>query len=295
MLQRAVIDIIEQTAPLSLMAEWDHSGVQVASAREEIHHLAVCLDPAPEQLRAAVEAGADMVLTHHPLTMRPEWTSALNGYTDALRILYSHDVPLYASHTSLDANPLGPSAWLPDELGLTGRTLLERTGTFTAPAGTDLEGQLLEGGFGCVGDLPAPQSLAEVCTVLRRHLPLERMCGAVRFVGDPERPVRRVAVCTGSGGSLMEEAASAGADLYITGDLKYHESLALRSRQDRRSPNFCPMAILDVGHFSLEEEMTRRFALLLEKQLDGVTVTFLPGRDPFLPLTFLSEVPEVLS
>ncbi|WP_298066280.1 Nif3-like dinuclear metal center hexameric protein [uncultured Mailhella sp.] len=295
MLQQAVINIIEQTAPLSLMAEWDHSGVQVASPRKEIRRLSVCLDPAPEQIRTALETGADMVLTHHPLAMRPQWTGALNGYTDTLRMLYSHDVPLYASHTTLDANPLGPAAWLPDELRLTGRSLLEKTGTFTAPSGTTLAGQVLDGGFGCVGDLPSPLSLKEVCAVLRRHLPVDRMCGVVRFVGNAGRTVRRVAVCTGSGSSLMEEAAAAGADLYITGDLKYHESLALRSRQDTHSTDACPMAILDVGHFSLEEEMIRRFALLLEKQLDGVTVAFLPGRDPFLPLTFLSEVPEVLS
>ncbi len=294
MLQKAVIDIIEQTAPLSLMAEWDHSGVQVASAQKEIRHLAVCLDPAPEQLHAAIENGADMVLTHHPLAMHPEWTNVLNSYTDALRILYSHNVVLYASHTTLDANPLGPSAWLPDELGLTGRSLLEKSGTFIAPAGTSLKGQFVEGGFGCVGDLPMPMSLTDVCAILRRHLPTERMCVTSRFVGDPERHIHRVAVCTGSGGSLADEAASAGADLYITGDIKYHEALSLRSRQEKRSSNFCPMAILDVGHFSLEEEMIRRFALLLKKQLDGVAVTFLPGRDPFLSLTFSPEVPEVL-
>lgn len=290
MIQSELIRIIEQTAPLSLMAEWDHSGVQVASARADIRHLAVCLDPAPEQLRAAVEAGADMVLTHHPLVMRPAWTNVLNGYTDALSILYRHDVPLYASHTSLDANPLGPSAWLPDELHLSDRVILEKTGTFTAPDGTQVEG-----GFGCAGTLPAPMTLSALCALMRRFLPLERMCGVARLIGDPAREIRRVAVCTGSGSSLLEEAAAAGADVFITGDVKYHDALALASRHDGRSPNFCPMAILDVGHFSLEEEMIRRFAQLLESKLSDVTVTFLPGRDPFLPLTFLSEVPEVLS
>lgn len=295
MLQKTVIDIIEQTAPLSLMAEWDHSGVQVASARKEIRRLTVCLDPAPEQIRAALDAGADMILTHHPLTMRPQWTNALNGYTDILRLLYSHDVPLYASHTTLDANPLGPSAWVADELLLTGRTLLEKTGAFTAPADSPFAGQVLEGGFGCVGDLSSPMPLREICAILRRHLPVDRMCAVARFVGDSTRPVRRVAVCTGSGGALMAEAVAAGAELYITGDLKYHESLALSSRHAPQSSDYCPMALLDVGHFSLEEEMMRRFALLLEKQLEGVAVAFLPGRDVFLPLTFLSEVPEVLS
>ena len=290
MLQSELISIIEQTAPLSLMADWDHSGVQVASARADIRHLAVCLDPAPEQLRAAVEAGADMVLTHHPLAMRPAWTNALNGYTDALSILYRNDVPLYASHTTLDANPLGPSAWLPDLLGLADRVILEKTGTFTAPDGTQTEG-----GFGCAGTLPAPMSLKKLCAAMRGSLPLDRMCAVPRLIGNPDMTVRRVAVCTGSGSSLLQEAAAAGADLFITGDVKYHDALALASRHDGRSPNFCSMAILDVGHFSLEEEMIRRFAELLKTKLDGVTVTFLPGRDPFLPLTFLSEVPEVLS
>ena len=55
MLQSDIITIIEQTAPLSLMAEWDRSGVQVASPRRDIRCLAVSLDPAPEQIRAAVE------------------------------------------------------------------------------------------------------------------------------------------------------------------------------------------------------------------------------------------------
>ncbi|MGN1037838.1 MAG: Nif3-like dinuclear metal center hexameric protein, partial [Mailhella sp.] len=174
--------------------------------------------------------------------------------------------------------------------GLSERTLLEKTGSFTAEDGT-----VIEGGFGCAGTLPSPLSLEELCTTLRNHLPLERMCGICRLIGHPGKPIRRVAVCTGSGSSLMDEAALAGADIFITGDVKYHDALSLFSRHDRRSSNFCPMAILDVGHFSLEEEMIRRFALLLQQKLNGVRVTFLPGRDPFLPMTFLSEVPEVLS
>lgn len=290
MLQSDIITIIEKTAPLSLMAGWDRSGVQVASPRKEISHLAVCLDPTPEQILAAVDAGADMVLTHHPLAMRAEWTNSLNGYTDVLRTLYSHDVPLYSCHTSLDANPLGPSAWLPDELGLTDRVILEKTGTFIAPDGAEAEG-----GFGLAGTLPEPMTLAELCRKMRTFLPVERMCGVARLIGDPERVISRVAVCTGSGSSLLEDAARAGADLYITGDMKYHDALTLQSRQSGSCSNFCPMSILDIGHFSLEEEMMRRFALQLEKELEGVTVTFLPGRDPFQPLTFLSEVPEVLS
>ncbi|MCQ2445146.1 MAG: Nif3-like dinuclear metal center hexameric protein, partial [Mailhella sp.] len=263
---------------------------QGASARSEIRRLAVCLDPAPEQIRLAAAHGADMVLTHHPLALEPQWTDALNGHTDCLRVLYSRDMPLYSCHTTLDANPLGPSAWLPDEFHLGNRTILEPCGTFV-----NEHGEVLPGGFGCAGDLPEPMTAAEFCRALSAFLPLGRMCGTARLIGSPDAVIRRVAVCTGSGSSLIEDALRAGADLYITGDVKYHDALPLYSRHDPASSDHSRTAVLDVGHFSLEEEMMRRFALMLEAQLEGVAVEFLPGTDPFLPITFLSEVPEVLS
>ena len=289
MRQRAVIDIIEQSAPLSLMAEWDHSGVQVASPREEISCLAVCLDPTPAQVAAAVAAGADMVLAHHPLALRAQWTGSLNDYTDVLRLLYAHDMPLYSCHTTLDAYPAGPAAWLPDELGLVRRSLLEKTGTCVCGGG------LAEGGFGCVGDLPSPMPARDLLRSLEGILPPGIMRAHARLIGVPPDMISRVAVCTGSGASLIGEAAELGADLYITGDVKYHDALALLSRNSKNCSDHCPMAVLDAGHFSLEEEMMRRFSLLLQKQMQGVRVLFLPGANPFLPATSFYEVQEVLS
>ena len=287
MLLNDVIQVIERTAPLSLMADWDHSGVQVASLRQDVARLAVCLDPLPGQIRAALEAGADMVLAHHPLSLHPQWTDAVNDYTNALRLLYAADVPLYSCHTSLDANPLGPSAWLPDELGLVNRCILEETGTFRTP-----DGREIKGGFGCAGDLPEAMGFAELFARLSRLLPLESMCRQCRLVGGAPATVRRVAVCTGSGASLFREAMAAGADLFITGDAKYHDSLELSSARAGYA-NARGMALLDVGHFSLEEEMMRRFAEQLKNSLQGVDVFFLPGRDPFQSLTFISATTEV--
>ncbi len=288
MLQSTVIQIIEQTAPLSLMAEWDHSGVQVASPRRDISRLAVCLDPLPMQIALALEAGADMVLTHHPLSLSPQWTDRFNDCTDALRMLYSADVPLYACHTTLDANPLGPSAWLPDELGLANRTILEETGTFQSAAGTEIKC-----GFGITGDLPAAEGFSEFFAKLSLLLPRKNMRSTARLIGIPPEKIRRVAVCTGSGSSLIEEVLASGADVYITGDIKYHDALKIFSRNAKQASDHCDMAILDVGHFSLEEEMMRRFAILLDKRLQGVDVIFLPGRDPFLSMNFISATSEV--
>lgn len=140
MQQHKLIAILEEAAPPEFAAEWDKSGIQVASARPEIAHLAVSLDPTPDAVAEAAAAGADMLLTHHPLTLRPRYPDALDIYQRTLSLLFSHDMPLYAAHTTLDANPDGPAAWLPDELGLSGRRFLEVTGVARRADGTERTG-----------------------------------------------------------------------------------------------------------------------------------------------------------
>ncbi|MCH5277622.1 MAG: Nif3-like dinuclear metal center hexameric protein [Desulfovibrionaceae bacterium] len=287
MQQNTVIAILEEEAPPAFAADWDKSGIQVASARPDVTHLAVSLDPTPDAVADAAAAGADMLLTHHPLTLRPRYPDTLDVYQRALSLLLCHDMPLYAAHTTLDANPAGPAAWLPDELNLRRRELLEVTGVLRRADGTELTG-----GFGCVGDLPAPLALPDLVKKLAALLPLDRCNTVARLIGDAPALIRRVAVCTGSGAQLADRARALGADLYITGDVKYHDALDLVSRN--RLPSGAAFAVLDVGHFALEEEMTRRLALNLTRRLPDLRVSFLPRRDPFCPFS-LPEVPEVLS
>lgn len=287
MQQDTVIAILEEEAPPAFAAEWDKSGIQVASTRPDVTHLAVSLDPTPDTVAEAAAAGADMLLTHHPLTLRPRYPDRPDAYQRTLSLLFSHDMPLYAAHTTLDANPAGPAAWLPDELGLARRAPLEVTGVLRRADGTQVTG-----GFGCVGDLPAPLTLPGLARKLAALLPLDRGNPVARLIGEAPALIRRVAVCTGSGASLVDQARILGADLYITGDVKYHDALDLVSQS--RLPSGRAFAVLDVGHFALEEEMTRRLALTLTRRLPGLTVSFLPRRDPFFPFS-LSEIPEVLS
>ncbi len=278
-----LISLIEETAPLSLAASWDKSGMQVASPRAEIFHLAVSLDPTPATVSAALELGADMLLTHHPLTLSPRFPDRPDGYRQTLALLLSGDIPHYAAHTSLDANPFGPSAWLPDELGLTGRNVLEPTGSAVLP-----DGREIAGGFGCVGDLPQALEPGAFFALLGTFLPGL----TASLIGTAPARIRRVALCTGSGASLAEAAFRMGADIYITGDFKYHPALDL-GWIDTDAPR--PFAVLDVGHFSLEEEMTKRFAALIAERADGLRVSFVPGHNPFIPITLTSERTEVSS
>lgn len=261
----AVMAAIERVAPPAAAAPWDKSGLQVAAERSEIFHLAVCLDPVPEILALALEKGADMVLSHHPLSLKPRFPDQPDAYLKALRLLLCADVPLYAAHTSLDANPEGPVACLADRLAMTGRQVLEPIADLPLA-----DGRILRCGFGIVGDVPplSPRMLADRLS--------EITCGGcMRIAGTLPDVLRRIAVCPGSGSSLASCAAALKADVLITGDVKYHTALE------------APLPLVDVGHFALEEEMMRRFASDLDHTLEGVTVTFLPADDPlraFLPM-----------
>jgi len=257
-----LIAAIECIAPLHIAAGWDHSGLQVPGRRDGIQRLAVCLDPSPASLRTAIENDADMVLSHHPLTLSPRFPDAESPFLDALRLLLRADVPLYSAHTSLDANPAGPAGWLARAIGMREPVVLEKTG--------EMEGE--EGirpcGFGQVGKLVSPISLKQIL----EHI---KGCSAPRLIGtvpDALAQISHVAICPGSGGSLAAAAATAGAQLLITGDIKYHDALE------------APLPVLDVGHFALEEQMMRLFAETLATALPDMAIDFVPASDPFSTL-----------
>ena len=250
-----LIATIEKTAPLDGAASWDRSGLQVASPRKEITSLGVCLDPSPTSVEKALSLGCDALLTHHPLTLSPSLPKFLDSYHSVLRSLFRQDVPLYAAHTSLDTNLTGPVSWLADELGLMARQPLE------ALAHDESRG------FGICGNLAESLSgqafLQKIAELVPE--PTATICGTLPAI------IRRVAYCTGSGASLLPLARSAKADIYISGDIKYHAAL---------DAGIC---IIDVGHHSLEEEMMRRFSLLLRNSTP-IEVTFVPSESPFRPL-----------
>jgi dinuclear metal center YbgI/SA1388 family protein len=254
-----IVAAIERTAPLAIAADWDKSGVQIPCVRDEVTHLAVCLDPTSASFARALDAGADMILAHHPLLMSPRFFDRDDDVLSVVRMLMRADVMLYSAHTSLDANIRGPVSWLVSELGMVSASVLEPTGEMT-----DEDGLPYGCGFGQVGTLADPVSLSDILQLIQPACPR-----LVRALPDDLTKISALAVCPGSGGSLADAAARAGAQLLITGDMKYHSALE------------APLPVLDVGHFCLEETMMRRFARSLSDTLDGVDVTFIGASDPF--------------
>ena len=253
-----IIKHIENIAPLANAASWDNSGVQVAGVRESVSHVALMLDPTPVGIAKALKMGADMIVSHHPLAMTPRLPNTLDDFHAVLRLLFERDVCLYSAHTSLDASLHGPASWLADAFGLTGRRALEHIADH--PAGEP------HYGFGIAGDLPSPLSYGEFADTLASALGKSTW----RASGPKPDTISRMAYCPGSGESLIDAAVALGADIYITGDMKYHAALET------------PVRALDVGHFILEETMMRKFADVLRVSCAPVTVSFLGAADPFV-------------
>lgn len=247
-----VIAAIEKIANPALQAHWDKSGLQVTSERAEVTSIAVMLDPLPATIKRALEAGCDFILSHHPLSLKPGLPCQPDNYFHALRLLMRANTALYAAHTSLDVNLAGPAGWPGRELGLTGTVPLEPIG----------DGY----GYGEVGDLPEPVPFG---ILVNRILKLVKTDCANLAGPEGASKCLRVAYCGGSGASLLKAAAESGADLFFTGDIKYHTALE------------ATLPVLDVGHHSIEEEMMRRFALLLGEELPGISINFFKSASPF--------------
>lgn len=128
-------------------------------------------------------------------------------------------------------------------------------------------------GLGRIGRLAAPVPLADFAARVTQDL----RCQAPRLVGDPAAAVSKVAVCGGSGASLIHEAARQGADVLVTGDVKYHEA---------RGAESLGLALIDAGHFATERLMVDALAERLqratrERQLNLVIDTAEGEEDPF--------------
>jgi len=95
------------------------------------------------------------------------------------------------------------------------------------------------GGMGRYGTLNTPRNLGELLKLIKDALELE----TIKYVGDPERNIRTVALCGGAGSSLWRKALQTGADVYISGEFRYHEALEAHSEG---------LALVDTGHFASE-------------------------------------------
>ena len=328
---RGIQEIMEAWAPLDIAWERDNPGLQAGDTGRRVRGILVALDVTEPVVKEAKGAGANLIVSHHPLLFRPlRSLTTRSGTERTLTALARGGIALYSAHTNLDFTRGGTSFALAEALGLATEGFLtssfrteskivtfvppshadsvaaamagagagvigaydgcsfrtEGTGTFRGGKGTHpavgkagvpehareirlemvaprravhtvvdalkgahpyeevafdvypLDNTSGAYGMGALGTLPRAVPLADFLGRVRRALRTR----SLRWSGDPRSRVRRVAVCGGSGSELLPQAIAAGADAFVTADVRYHTFQEAGTE----------ITLVDAGHFETE-------------------------------------------
>ena len=232
-----IIRALEDLAPSRLAEEWDNVGLQLGHPQWPVHSILVALDPTPGVVEEAIRAGVNVIVTHHPLLFRPLRKLDLATVSGALmQRLIEQKIAVITAHTNLDSVQGGINDILTEILGLTHITVLQ-------PAATNEP----HCGLGRVGELAQPVPLGTLAAEIKKGMGLEQ----IRYAGDPKHRVTRVAVCSGSGSSLLEVFLATSADVFVTGDVRYHDARDIEAHH---------RGIIDIGHFESERIIVQYLA-----------------------------------
>ena len=232
---RELYTFLEEKIPRALSCDWDNDGLMVCpDDTKEVRRVLVALDITAAVAEHAIKEGYDLVVSHHPLIFHPLKAVAPGEATvnKVIRLLTS-GVSAMSFHTRLDAVAGGVNDVLANAIGLQSIT----------PFGKDGEE------MGRIGDLETPMSLRAFAELVKSAT------GAVQVqISDAGKPVSRVAVLGGGGAGESGAAAAAGADTYLTGDLRHDQLTEAPERG---------MNLVQGGHFYTENLVCNRIRELL--------------------------------
>ena len=249
-----VLEILEQIAPPELACSWDNVGLLVDAGRP-VTSIMTALDITADVVRDAAESGCELIVSHHPVIFDPLKRLCP---TDVPYQLVRAGISAICMHTNLDAAEGGVNDVLADLFGIRQRTAFAD-------------------GCGRVGDID-PLTVPELAALAQHKL--AALCNApdtgtavqVKFA-DTGKPVHRLAVISGAGGSLFAEAIAEGADCLLTGEANHHHALDAKR---------LGLSLIAAGHYATEFPVTAAVAAALRAALPEVEVLVsTENRDPY--------------
>lgn len=238
-----LFNIMDEIAPARYAAEWDNVGLQLGNPLDEGRGIMVALDTSLDAVTEAASKNLNLLVTHHPFLFSP--TKRIDLSTEQGKIIkkaIETGITIFSAHTNLDSAKGGINDMLGSLLGLKATSPMD-------PFDEDPAA-----GMGRIGNISEEKSLGDLATLVKEQFNVE----SIRVVGDMERKVSRIALCGGSGGSLIGLAAKLGAHLYISGDINYHQA---RDAEDKK------LSLIDVGHFSSEKIVVEGLTKILKGKL----------------------------
>lgn len=245
---KQLTDYLESLAPLNYQESYDNAGLLTGNLDWEIKGVVISLDATEAVIDEAIEKGCNVVISHHPIIFKG--LKKINGKTYIERCIIKaikHDIALYAIHTNLDnvyengvSTEIGIRLGLQNTQVLAPNTMLDQNGL---------------AGLGCIGDLPEKMDASACLSYIKEKMKVDM----IRHTALLDKPIKRIAVCGGSGASLLSTAIRAGADLYISADFKYHEFFDANNQ----------VIIADIGHFESEQFTIELLFRLLNRKFSN--------------------------
>lgn len=252
-----IMERLEILAPFKFAESWDNVGLLAGRKDKEIRKVYLAVDATDEVVEDAVDVGADMLLTHHPLIFSPiKRITEENFVGRRLFKLIQSDTCYFAMHTNFDVMGMADAA--ADELLLKNRQVLDVT----------YEDDISKEGIGRYGSLPQAMTLFECAEYVKKVFRLP----AVRVYGDLEEKAEVAAVSPGSAKSVVPAALRAGVDVLISGDIDHHMGIDLVAQG---------ISVIDAGHFGLEKLFVPYMKDYFERNLPGITVYMAEEKNPF--------------
>ena len=224
---QTITEELEKIAPLSYQTDYDNAGIQVGDPQVTSTGALITLDITKPVLQEAVQHGYNLVIAHHPLIFRPlSQITTRHAVTRTIIYAIQHQLTLYATHTNFDHVAQGTNQILGQKLGLSDLRIL-------APLGNDPHV-----GAGMIGTLPTPLPSEKFLEHVKKSLGIPLL----RYTSPPRDTIQKVAICGGSGSSLLPHAARAHVDAFVTADIKYHQFFDAEDS----------FMLVDVGHYESE-------------------------------------------
>lgn len=236
---RDIINILFDELKLKQQEKWDNSGLQIGSMNSDIKKIMVILDFDENSLQFAIDNNIDLIITHHPFIFDSIKSIDFDTYDgNIIKEIIKHDICIYSMHTNFDLAENGVNKILAEKLNIMQYDLLHTVYDNV--------------GYGGISQIDSI-NIVEYAKLVKENL----NCPSIKlYCVDESKTIKSVAFCGGSGSEFISDAISKKADVYITGDVKYHQA------QDALKNNLC---IIDAGHYYTEYHSLTNIQIALRK------------------------------
>ena len=261
-----IVSAFEAVAPLALQESYDNSGLIVGDRDAEVTRALLCLDCTEAVVDEAIVKGCDLIIAHHPIVFGGLKRFTGGDYVQRTVIkAIQNNIAIYACHTNLD-NVLrgGVNERIAQQLGFDVERVLRPIaadfGSFTSPGGVVDSEVFRTAGAGVLCNLQKPMNVLDFLQHVKERMGAE----VVKYTKCDVELVGKVAICGGAGSFLIGDALRAGADAFITSDVKYHEFFDAQGK----------MLLCDIGHYESEKYTIDLFSNILSAKFPKFATIF---------------------